>query len=93
VILIISFLALLIVPRVVVSTLEAKERTCFHNRAQINSAAERYFAVNDAFPTDISQLNTDEYFPSGIPVCPVSGAAYALDPTTHRVDGHTTGNH
>ena len=91
VITIIGFLATLILPRVSSSIDTAKEKTCFHNRAQINSAVEVYVLNNDAFPTNLSDIDTIDIFPDGIPTCPVSGVAYALDPTTHRVVGHLGG--
>jgi general secretion pathway protein G len=84
-------IATLIIPRVTTSTYTAKEKTCFHNRAEINSAVEIYAMENGTFPTTISDLDTPDRFPSGIPVCPVSGVPYTLNATTHRVQGHLGG--
>jgi len=43
---------------------------------------------------DLSDIGADSnYFPDGTPTCPVSGQPYRLDPTTHRVIGHTAGDH
>ena len=91
VIAIIAFISSLIVPRVTTSVSTAKEKTCFHNRAQINAAVEAYSIENSGFPTTTADLDTPDRFPGGIPVCPVSGTAYTLDPTTHRVQGHLGG--
>ena len=41
----------------------------------------------------ISALNTLDYFPEGIPACPVSGNPYILNPATQRVSGHASGSH
>ena len=91
VITIIGFLATLIVPRVSDSAATAKEKSCFHNRAQINSAIEIYAVKNGSLPTSIADINTPDAFPDGIPTCPVSGAAYKLNTITSRVLGHTGG--
>ena len=32
--------------------------------------------------------NNDDYYPDVIPVCPVDGSSYTIDPTTHRVSGY-----
>lgn len=44
---------------------------------------------------NLSDIGADvNYFPQGIEVCPISGEAYRLDATNHRVIGHTSsGNH
>lgn len=88
---IIAVIATLIIPRVTTSTATAKEKACFHNRAEINSAVEIYAVQTGSFPADISDLDTPDRFPDGIPVCPVSGVPYTLNATTHRVEGHLGG--
>jgi len=88
---ILGFLATVILPRVSESSATAKEKTCFHHRAQINAAVEIYAVRNGALPDDLSDLNTPDVFPEGIPTCPVSGVAYTLNPTTKRVLGHLGG--
>lgn len=88
---ILGILAALIVPRLSVGTDNAKEKTCIHNRAEINITVEQYYLHNAAWPAnDLSDIGADTtYFPDGLPRCPVTGAAYRLDPTTHRVVGHS----
>ena len=95
---IIGIIASVVMVRISDSTDAAKEKSCFHNRAELNSAIERFGIETGAFPTAIGDLDTDDYFPGGIPTCPVTGNAYTLNTTTHRVDGHTSsgsppGNH
>jgi prepilin-type N-terminal cleavage/methylation domain-containing protein len=87
---ILGIIAALIVPRVNQGNDLAKEKTCVHNRAEINITVERYYLHNSSWPAnDLSDIGGDpDYFPDGLPACPVSGAAYRLDPTTHRVVGH-----
>ena len=88
VVLILGAIATYAMVRISMSRTVAQEKACRHNVAQINSALERYAVVNDGFPVDLTPLETNDYFPEGIPVCPVSGNPYALNTTTNHVDGH-----
>jgi prepilin-type N-terminal cleavage/methylation domain-containing protein len=87
---ILGIIAAMVLPRVVVSTDKTKEATCLHTRGEINVTVERYYLHTGNWPAnDLSDIGADQdYFPDGIPVCPVTGQAYRLDPTTHRVVGH-----
>ncbi|MCA9259447.1 MAG: hypothetical protein KDA61_09620 [Planctomycetales bacterium] len=93
VVLIIAVLAAVLVPRIKSPTDMARENSCFHNKAHINSALERYFMTNEAYPAALSDLVDEGYMPSGVPVCPVTGAAYTTDATSHLISGHTSGSH
>ena len=88
---ILGVIAALLVPRLAGNSDKAKEKACAHNRTEINIAAERYYIHTGAWPANnLSDIGADqEYFPEGVPICPVSGAAYQLDGTTHRLQGHT----
>ncbi len=87
---ILGIIAALIVPRVTSSTDIAKIKTCDHNHTEINITVEQYFMNTGNWPADdLSDIGADiNYFPDGLPTCPVTGTAYRLDPTTHRVIGH-----
>jgi prepilin-type N-terminal cleavage/methylation domain-containing protein len=87
---ILGIIALVIIPRITFSSTTAKKNACFQNKAEINSAAERYYFDNGSVPADLAALNT--YFPDGVPVCPVSGNAYALG-ANGRVTSHTGDTH
>jgi len=96
VVVILGVIAALILPRVIGGTEIAREKTCLHNRAEINIAVERYYLHTGSWPaTDLSDIGTDlNYFPDGLPTCPMSGAEYRIDATTRRVVGHTgSGDH
>lgn len=83
VVVILGILAAAIVPRVVTSTTDAKNSVHAHNMAEINAAVERYYIDNDAFPTDIDDLEPD-YLPDGVPAVPTDDTLeYALD-ANHR---------
>lgn len=92
VIIIIGIIATLIIYRIAPSTDLAKTQSCAHNRSEINSAVERWYVEKNTWPADnLADLAADpNYFPNGIPTCPVTGAAYSLDAVTKRVDGHTS---
>jgi prepilin-type N-terminal cleavage/methylation domain-containing protein len=91
VVVILGVIAALVLPRVSSNNDMAKEKTCLHNRAEINIAVEQYYIHTGVWPANnLSDIGADpDYFPDGVPTCPVSGNAYQLDGTLHRVQGHT----
>ncbi len=91
VVVILGILAAVVIPRFTVSAATAKKNTCAQNVANINTQVERYYFEKGAWPAaDLSDIAADaDYFPDGIPTCPVDGSAYTLDSTTHRVTGHS----
>ncbi len=92
VVVILGIIAMVVIPRINFSAATARENSCFQNKAEINAAVERYFFDNGTLPT-VAQIDDPAYFPDGLPVCPETGAAYALDGVTGRVTGHTAGAH
>jgi general secretion pathway protein G len=88
----IGILASTIVSRMSSNTDVAKNRSCSHIRANLNSAIERWYIENGDWPAaDLSDIGADiNFFPSGLPVCPVTGSAYTMDLATQRIDGHTS---
>jgi len=91
---ILGVLAALIVPRVSTSSDSAKAKSCLHNRTEINITVEQYYLHKGTWPaSDLSDIAADpNYFPEGLPTCPVTGAHYRIDPVTRRVVGHTGTN-
>jgi type II secretory pathway pseudopilin PulG len=87
---ILGIIAAVILPRVATTNTAAEEKTCYHNRGQIDSLVEQYYMNSGTWPANnLSDIGADlNYFPQGVPACPVSGQAYRLDPATHRVVGH-----
>jgi prepilin-type N-terminal cleavage/methylation domain-containing protein len=88
---VLGILAALLLPRIALSTDKAKQSSCLHNRTEIDITVERYYIHTGDWPDDnLGDIGADlDYFPDGLPVCPVSGDAYQLDPTSHRVIGHS----
>ena len=89
VVVILGILAAAVIPRFTLSAAEAKANTCGRNKSHINIAVERWNASKGAWPAaDLSDISADtDYFPEGIPTCPVDGSAYALG-ANNRVSGH-----
>lgn len=89
VIVVIGILAAIVIPRLQISIANAREAACDANMANINSNIERYFYLTGSWPAqDLNEMlppTTYNYFPDGLPTCPVSGSAYEMDPTTNRV--------
>jgi len=92
VVVILGIIALVVIPRINFSAATAKENSCFQNKAEINAAAERFYFETGALPADISDLDDPNYFPDGLPTCPVSSGNYTLN-ANGRVSGHTAGAH
>ena len=90
VVVILGILAAAVIPRFTLSAAEAKANTCAQNVANINTQVERWYFEKGAWPAaDLTDIGADaNYFPDGIPTCPVDGSAYALAVATNRVSGH-----
>ncbi len=84
---ILGIIAVVVIPRISTSSATAKANADLQNKAEINSAVERwYFEKGDWPADDLSDIGADaNYFPDGLPTNPVDSSAYSLDSTTHRV--------
>ena len=78
---ILGIIAVVVIPRISVSANTAKANADSQNKAEINSAVERWYFESGAYPAaDLSDIGADtDYFPNGLPTNPVTGAAYTLD--------------
>jgi general secretion pathway protein G len=87
VVVILGIIAAIVLPRVAVSSDTAKSKVNLHNKAQINSAVERWYTAKGTWPANnLSDISADmNYFPAGLPTNPVDGSAYTLNSTTHRL--------
>ncbi len=83
-----GIIAVIIVPRVAISTDTAKSKINSHNKATINAAVERWYIEKGTWPANnLSDIGADtNYFPDGVPVNPTNNSAYTLNATTHRVN-------
>ena len=85
---ILGIIAVVVVPRISVSSTKAKTEANKQNKAEINSAVERWYFEKGTYPAaNLSDIGADaNYFPSGIPTNPVDGSVYTLNATTNRVN-------
>jgi prepilin-type N-terminal cleavage/methylation domain-containing protein len=85
---ILGIIALVVVPRLSVSSTIAKQKADAQNKAEINLAVERWYFEKGTWPAaNLSDIGADtNYFPKGLPTNPMSGAAYTLNTATYRVD-------
>lgn len=68
-----------------------KVQACESYRQFINTQVEMYYFAEGTWPENsLEDIKTNmNYFPDGIPTCPVDETAYVLEPSPyHRVSGH-----
>ena len=85
---ILGIIAVVVIPRISVSSGTAKANADSQNRSEINSAVERWYFNTGSWPAnDLSDIGSNaNYFPNGVPTNPTNGSSYTLDGTTHRVN-------
>ncbi len=69
----------------------AQKAACRRNVQMINMAVEFWYIKHEGvWPReDLSDIGRDtDYFPSGVPVCPLDGTPYKISRISHRVVGH-----
>ena len=94
VVILISILAGIVIPRFTVSAKRAKVQSCEMQRAIINKQVEAYYFTEATWPMDsLNDIKTNiNYFPDGVPTCPVDYTSYELAASPlHRVTGHREG--
>ena len=87
---IMGILALLVVPRFATQSVNAKKQGCAVNKGNIEVQCQLWLRQKNAAPTStLSDIGANRnYFPEGLPTCPVDGSAYTMNTTTLRVNGH-----
>ena len=81
---ILGIIAVVVIPRISVSSDTAKKNANKQNIAEINGAIERWYFEKGSWPTMAGLGSDANYFPDGLPDNPVDGT-YALD-GDNRVD-------
>ncbi len=101
VVLLISILAAIVIPRYSITTKVAKVQACEMQRSIINKQIEQYYYVEATWPADdLSDIKANaRYFPDGMPTCPVDETSYrmsessdTLPPPLHRITSHREGD-
>ncbi|MFC1806053.1 competence type IV pilus major pilin ComGC [Planctomycetota bacterium] len=87
---ILGVLAAIVLPRFIVPADGAERRACAANCAAIHSAVERWHMEKGVWPAaNLNDIENDpDYFPDGMPLCPVDGRKYVIDSDAHRVRDH-----
>src|SRR6185369_11252137 len=85
---ILGIIAVVVIPRIAISSTTAKTNAHNQNKAEINNAVERFYFDNGVWPAnDLSDIGTGAtYFPNGLPTNPINGSAYTLNASTHRAN-------
>lgn len=91
VIMLLGVLAVVVISRTSSQISEADRQACFANQGNIELQVQLWRRNTGTLPSsNLSAIGTDtEYFPEGLPVCPVDGSPYTIDTTTGLVTGHT----
>jgi prepilin-type N-terminal cleavage/methylation domain-containing protein len=85
-----GLVATVIATRVTGHSQDAQQAACEANKGQIELQAEIWHRNTGSWPaTDLSDIGASlDYFPSGLPICPIDSNAYTFDPLAGRVSGH-----
>jgi general secretion pathway protein G len=88
---ILALLVAIVVPRVIDGDEQSKIAACEGYKGNIEVQAELWLHNTGSWPAaNLSNIGADlNYFPQGLPVCPVDGSSYTIDAVTGRVTGHT----
>jgi general secretion pathway protein G len=86
---VIAVVAAVIVIRATAGSSSSRSAACNAIKGDIEVQAELWRHNTGTWPaTNLSDIGANlNYFPSGLPVCPVNAAAYAID-SAGRVTGH-----
>lgn len=85
-----GIVAAIAVPRIGNQSQKTKATACDVQRGNIDVQAQLWFRNRGRWPArDLNDIadNTD-YFPDGLPVCPVDGSAYVFDTAKQQVVEH-----
>lgn len=85
-----GLVAVVIVPRIAGGDDSAETAACYVYKGEIEIQAELWNQNTGSWPgATLGTIGSDtNYFPEGLPTCPVDGTAYTIDPTTGLVIGH-----
>ena len=88
VVIVIAILAAIVIPRLILTQDMAKQNACDVNVSNINKQVELYYFNTGSWPSyaiqEMIPPTSYDYFPDGLPSCPVTPQRYYLDPDTHH---------
>ena len=87
----IGIIAAIVLPRFATQSSTAKENSCLVNTHNIEVQCQLWLRQKGTMPAaDLSDIGANsDYFPDGLPSCPVDGSSYTINQTTERVVGHS----
>ena len=87
---ILGIVAGLVLPRLAGNDVAADIAACHVTKGDIEVQAELWNHNTGSWPAaNLATIGADlDYFPEGLPTCPVDGTTYTIDPSTGRVVGH-----
>ncbi len=88
---VVALVALIMVPRLAGSDDSSEVAGCHVHKGDIEIQAELWRTNTGSWPAaNLAAIGADtNYFPEGLPTCPVDGSVYTIDPATGLVVGHT----
>ena len=86
---ILGLLAALALPRTESVRTSGNRASCYVNRAEIELQSMLWHRAHGAWPAaNLAAIGADaDYFPEGLPTCPIDGSTYAID-TNGALVGH-----
>lgn len=87
---ILAAIAAMVLPRIVNHRSAADTAANEVYKGEIDLQCHLWRRANGSWPAvDLNDIGAStDYFPEGLPTCPVDGAAYTIDAATGRVTGH-----
>ncbi len=87
---ILGILVGLIVPRFTGQAKSAQHNACAVNQGNIEIQCQLWYRNQGSWPAgNLANIGADrQYFPDGLPRCPVDGSSYTLDSNSGLVIGH-----
>ena len=87
---IMGVIAVIAIPRFGSESDDARIRSCHVHKGNIEVQSQLWFRSRGRWPRrDLSDIGRNEnYFPDGLPVCPLDGSTYEFDSIRERVIGH-----
>lgn len=87
---IIGILSAVALTTVAPASIEGKRTSCHLHKAEVELQCQHWKNVNGSYPSaTLSTIQDDiNYFPEGLPTCPVDGSSYTIDSSTGLVVGH-----
>lgn len=85
-----GIIAAIIVPRLGSQGRQAKRGACDVNRGNIEVQCQLWYRTKGVWPAaNLSDIGANsDYFPEGLPVCPVDGRAYTFNSATQQTVAH-----